>query len=234
MNRLSRLTLVFSILFAVFIVSPALFNKQFGPYPLMKTGDVIDVFTPLVLIPLYWAMFQVRREATSTPRETVVFLILAAFWAAGQGMHLSANSIGHLLEGAQESDVYTLTHFYDEVLSHYLWHIGLVGLAALLVYRQWQHPFTGEGSGLGLAVLAGLIYGVIYFMAIIEAATAPLGIPFAILVVVFTLVWGRKKLRQQPLLVFFFVACLVATLLFAAWAIYWGGLPQFSQVGIID
>jgi hypothetical protein len=234
MNRLSRLTLVFSILFAVFIISPAFLNKQFGPYPLMKTGDVIDIFTPLVLIPLYWAMFQVGREATSTPRETVVFLILAASWVAGQGMHLSANSIGHLLEGMQESDVYTLTHFYDEVLSHYLWHFGLVGLSALLVYRQWRHPFTGEHSGLGLTVLGGLIHGLNYFITIIEAATAPLGVPFAILVVAFTLVWGRKKLRQQPLLTFFLVTCLVATVLFAAWAIYWGGLPEFSEVGIID
>ena len=58
--------------------------------------------------------------------------------------------------------------------------------------------------------------------------------PFAALVVLFTLVWGRKKLRQQPLLPFFLVAYLVATLFFAGWAIYWGGLPEFSEVGIID
>jgi hypothetical protein len=56
-NRLSRLTLVFSITFAVLIISPAFLNRQFGPYPLMKTGDVIDLFTPLILIPLYWLLF---------------------------------------------------------------------------------------------------------------------------------------------------------------------------------
>ena len=74
MNRLSRLTLVFSITFAVLIISPAFLNKQFGPYPLMKTGDVIDLFTPLILIPLYWILFQVSREKTPGPGETIVFL----------------------------------------------------------------------------------------------------------------------------------------------------------------
>jgi len=234
MNRLSRLTLVFSILFAVLIISPAFFNKQFGSYPLMKVGDVIDLFTPLILIPLYWLLFQVSGEKRPSLGETIVFLVLVAFWVEGQGMHLSANSIGHLLKEMKGSDVYILTSFYDEFLSHYLWHFGLVGLSALVIYRQWQHPFVGERSGLGLESLAGFIHGFNYFVTVVEARTAPLGVPFAILVTIFTLVWGRKKLRQQPLLTFFFVAYLVATILFAGWAIYWGGLVEFSEVGIID
>ena len=61
-----------------------------------------------------------------------------------------------------------------------------------------------------------------------------LGVPFAILITIFTLAWGRKKLRQQPLLIFFFVAYLVATILFAGWAIYWGGLPEFGKVWGLD
>jgi hypothetical protein len=32
---------------------------------------------------------------------------------------------------------------------------------------------------------------------------------------------------------FFFVACLVAALLFTAWGLYWGGFPQFSEVGLV-
>lgn len=234
MKRLSHLTLLFSILFAVLIISPAFLNRQFGPYPLMKVGDVIDLFTPLILIPLYWVLFQVSEEKTPSPAETIVFLVLAAFWVEGQGMHLSANSIGHLLKEMKGSDVYILTSFYDEFLSHYLWHFGLVGLSALVIYRQWRHPFVGERSGLGLESLAGFIHGFNYFVTVVEARTAPLGVPFAILVTIFTLVWGREKLRQQPLLAFFFVAYLVATILFAVWAIYWGGLPEFSKVGIID
>ncbi len=49
----------------------------------------------------------------------------------------------------------------------------------------------------------------------------------------FPLVWGRGKLRQQPILAFFFVAYVVAILFFLRWGLYWGGLPEFSKVGII-
>jgi hypothetical protein len=209
MQRLARLTLIFAILFAVFIVSPAFLSKQFALYPLMKNGDVFDLLTPLVLIPIYWLLFQISRDSKPSQNETIVFLI------AG-------------------SDVETLTRFYDEVLSHYLWHVGLVGLSALLIYRQWKNPFVNERSGLGFAIAAGIIHGFNYFIAVVEAATAPLGVPFALLVVIFALVWGRGKLRQQPILAFFFVTYLVATLLFLGWGLYWGGLPEFSKVGIID
>jgi hypothetical protein len=51
--------------------------------------------------------------------------------------------------------------------------------------------------------------------------------------VLFTLVWGRTHLEQKPLLAFFFVSCLVAALFFTGWGIYWGGFPQFSEVGLI-
>jgi hypothetical protein len=68
----------------------------------------------------------------------------------------------------------------------------------------------------------------------VEAATVPLGFPFAGLVVILTLVWGRHQLRQQPILAFFFIAYLVATLLFIGWGLYWGGFPQFSEVGLIE
>lgn len=234
MNRLSRLVLIFSICFAVLFISPAIFRKQFGPYPLMKNGDVIDLFTPLILIPLYWLLYQLGHDKAPNLSESVVFLVLAAFWVEGQGMHLSANSIGFLLREMTGSDASLLTYFYDEVLSHYLWHLGVMGLSSLLIFRQWQNPFIGGRAALGLESLAGVIHGFTFFLIVVEAGTAPLGIPFAILVTLFGLVWGRKKLRQQPLLAFFFVTYLVATILFAGWAVYWGGLPQFSEVGIID
>ena len=91
-------------------------------------------------------------------------------------------------------------------------------------YMLWEDPL----------VLAGIIHGFTLFILIIEGGTAPLGVPFAVLVTLLGLIWGWKRFRQQPLLVFFFVACLVATLLFAGWGVYWGGLPEFSEVGIID
>ena len=148
-------------------------------------------------------------------------------------MHLAANSISHLMEEMKHSDAYMLTHFYDETLSHYLWHVGIVGLSALLLYRQWRNPFPGTGATMRLTSAAGAIYGATFFGVIVEAGTAPLGIPFAVLVGIFGLAAGRRQWKSQPILTFFLVRSLVSLVLFAAWAIYWGGLPQFSEVGLI-
>lgn len=234
MQRLARLTLIFAILFAVLIIAPAFLSDRFTSYPLMKSGDVLDLLTPLVLIPLYWLLFQIHPHRPPSSKEMLVFLILAVLWVQGQGMHLVANSIGHLTPPYFGSEIEQLTHFYDEILSHYIWHFGLIGLSALLIYRQWQNPFFKESSSLRFEMMAGIIHGFIYFIDVVESATTILGVPFAAGIVLFTSVWGRKHLRQQPILAFFFVSYSLACLFFLGWGLYWGGLPEFSKVGIID
>ena len=234
MQRLARLTLIFAILFAVFIIAPAFLNGRFEPYPLMKNGDALDLLTPLVLIPLYWLLFQIHPHCPPSQKQILIFLIFTALWIQGQGMHLVANSTGHLIAADSGSEVKQLTHFYDEVLSHYIWHFGMIGLSALLIYRQWQNPFIKHSSGLRLEITAGIVHGFNYFVSVVESATTISGVPFAVGVVLFTLVGGRQHLRQQPILAFFFVSYSIACLFFLGWGIYWGGLPEFSQVGIID
>ena len=157
------------------------------------------------------------------------FLIFAALWVQGQGMHLVANSIGHLIAVDSGSEIEQLTHFYDEILSHYIWHFGLIGLSALLIYRQWQNPFTKQRSRLKFEITAGVVHGFNYFIDVVESATTVLGVPFAVGVVLFGLIWGRRHLRQQPILAFFFVSYSIACLFFLGWGIYWGGLPEFSE-----
>jgi hypothetical protein len=234
MKRLSIITLVFSVAFLVMFMAPPFLNEQFGIYPLMQVGDVFDIFTPLILILLYWLVFRLNTDKAPGLTATLIFLLFVAFWVTGQGMHLAANSIGHLLKGMEGSDLYNLTYFYDEVLSHYLWHFGIFGLSIVIIFQQWRNPFTEGQSASWLPISAGIIHGFTLFVIIIEAGTAPLGVTFTILMAVFSLIWGRRRFSQQPLLLFFFIACLVAILLFAGWAIYWQGLPEFSEVGIID
>ena len=234
MKRLSVIILVFAVVFTGLFMAPAFLSKQLSFYPLMKAGDLLDVFTPLILIPLYWLLFRLDADKAPSLKENLLFMLVAALWVEGQGMHLAANSIGHLLKGAEGSDFYRLTNFYDEVLSHYLWHLSIIGLAALIVFRQWRNPFA-EVQGISWQTIsAGVIHGFTYFIIIIEGATTPLGVPFAVLLTLFGLIWGRKRFSRQPLLFFFFIASFVATLFFVGWGIYWQGLPEFSQVGIID
>jgi hypothetical protein len=226
------LTLLFSILFALFILLPGVLGQEFGPYTLMKNSDVFDLLTPLVLIPLYWLLFELWPGNTPNRKETTVFLLLAVLWVDGHGMHLSANSIGHLLESMKGSDVHKLTYFYDENLSHYIWHLGVLGLSVLLLYRQWRHPFVRERGGVAWGVAAGIFYGITLFLATLEGNTLLMGIPFAIALTIWVLVRGRAHLKEQPLLFFFFVGHLVTLLALVSWFIYWGDLRTPCEAGL--
>ena len=229
MQRLANLTLAFAFLFATLILAPAFLDWQFGPYPLIKFGDVLDLFTALILFPFYWLLLQLRPNQLPKQNQMIAFMILVGVWALGQGMHLSANSIGHLLSSTSGHDLQTLTHFYDEVLSHYLWHAGIVGLSGLLIYRQWKHPFLENSAGVSRIVIAGILYGITYASAIMEGGTAPLGVSFAMIATLVILLRARNNLKHEPLVMFFLVAYLLASIIFLIWATYWSlNCGQFS------
>lgn len=240
MNRLSLLSLIFALASVVFLLLLVFLRIPFPPYPLMSWQDAIDILTPLVLIPLYWLMFKYASGTPSSTLQEVAFMLLAALLASGHGMHLAANSIDNLIGYLAESGVidihgthiYTLTYFYDELLSHYLRDIGLLLLPVLLIYREWFEP-AGERTTWWAAILAGVLYGFTICLVTLEGNTVILGLTFVVLVVLFTLLWGRGRLGGQPLLAFFFSTCLFALLLFAAWGLYWGGFPPPSAVGLI-
>ena len=81
-------------------------------------------------------------------------------------------------------------------------------------------------------IVAALIYGIVYFIIVIEAGTVPLGLPFAIILSIVGLM-RRKDLRQQPITLFFVAAHGLALILFVIWFVRWGGFPQFSELGLI-
>jgi len=239
-KQLSLLTLVFAVLSIVFFLLLIFFRIPLALYPLMSYQDALDILTPLVLIPIYWLLFKYAATDESNPVEEIAFMVLAAIWVQGQGLHLSANSINNLAETLAKKQViditstsiYQLTYFYDEHLSHYMWHFGILGLAALLIYREWRRP-AGISTTWWATALAGLIYGFTYFCIFLEGQTVVLGLPFAIVISLLTLIWGRKRLVRQPILAFFFITCLLAVLLYGGWGLYWGGFPEFSDVGLI-
>lgn len=233
MNRVSRLALVFAVAFTVFALTPAFLNSQFGPYPLTKVGDWFDLLTPAVMLPLYWLLLQGGLEVTTGRRVTLIFLVLAAVWGQAQGMHLVGNAIGHLLSES-DGDVYTLTHFFDEVLSHLLWYGAVMGLAGLIFWRQWRNPLVGQRPVAGLEIGAGILHGLVFFIIIVEGASTWLGIPFAVVMTLAGFLGARRWWKERPGLLFWSVAFLVALVCFAGWAAYWGGLPEFSKVGIIE
>jgi hypothetical protein len=239
MNKISLLTLVFAFFSAVFFLLLIFFRIPLPFYPLMSYQDALDLLTPVVLIPLYWLMFRYTGGEKSSLGQEIAFMILAALWVEGQGMHLAANSIDNLIEGLARqqvidilgTEIYQLTYFLDEHLSHYLWHIGVMGLAALLMYMDWKRT-EGIATQWWAAILAGLIYGFTLFCIFLEGQTVALGLPFILVVTLLGLFWWRRQMAHKPVLAFFFLSCLVATVFFIGWGLYWGGFPQFTEVGL--
>ena len=228
----SSLILVFALAFAFFILAPPFLGQPFPIYPDMHWADVLDVLTPLVLIPLYWLLFTDSGRLRRTLNAVVTFLVLAALWTEGQGMHLSANSINNLL-GEGSTSLNQLVHFYDEVLSHYLWHIGVAGLSVLLVAVAWEPHSSTSRLPWAVIVPAAILYGFTYFAAINEGGTVPFGLPAAALIAIGLVAFRRRELRDYNLTAFFFWAYVVALLLFAIWGIWQGGFPEFTEAGLL-
>jgi hypothetical protein len=239
MKRASLLTLILAALSLVFGVILVFMRMKFPLYPLVSYQDVLSILPPLLFIPIYWLMFRQAGARTSSGQE-IAFMVLAALWVQGQGMHLSANAIDNLIESLARSqvlnitasDIYHLTYFFDEHLSHFMMHTGMLGLAALLIYREWRDPADAV-TAWGMVVPASLMFGFFNFCTFIEGQTVVLGLPGSLLVVSFAAIWGRKRLAHRPLLAFFFITFLLAFLLLAGWGLYWGGFPEFSQTGWI-
>jgi hypothetical protein len=230
MRGTARLLLAFAIAFAIFILGPPLLGQPFSLYPNMHWADILDLVTPLILIPLYWLLFTNLGNTRRSKAQTLVFLTLAALWVEGQAMHLAANSISNLL-GSGMTDVHHLVHFYDEVLSHYFWHIAIVGLSLQLLVIAT--PVKPRLTRWALITPAGVLYGLTCFLAFTEGATVPFGYPAASLIVFGLLVGRRKFIRIDNLTAFFFVGYLLAVVLFTGWGLYWGSFPEFSEVGLL-
>ena len=233
---LSALTLIFALLSVVFFLLLIFLRVPFPLYPLMSYQDAFDLLTPLVLIPIYWLLYKKVTCNRSTQRSELGFMVLAGFWAAGQGMHLSANSIDNLIGNLAKqaaiditgTQIFSLTYFYDEYLSHYLWHIGVIGLAGLLIVESWRRP-ADELTDWRLVVPGAVLYGFLLFSIFLEGNTLPIGLPFVGLVTLGGLIAGRAKLRARPVLAFFFASCLLSLLMIAAWWLYWGCLPPILE-----
>jgi hypothetical protein len=231
------LILLFALAFALFILGPAVLGQPFPGYPLMSWGDLLDIATPLALMPLYWVLFTDAGRVHRTLALALAFAVLAALWAEGHGIHLSANSIDNLLgrgsAGASAPEVHTLVHFYDEVLAHYLWHLGIISMSILLLAAPVGVGEVASAPRWGIITVSAVAYGFTYFAAVEEGGTVPLGLPAAFLIVVWLLFRKRAAIRTQNLVAFFFLAYAFALLLFVAWFARWGGFPQFSDLGLI-
>lgn len=203
---------------AVFALAVAIFHHT--PSVGGSVGDWIDLATPFVVLAAASAMLVVLG---AWGPSLGVAVAAAVAYVDGHGIHLAANSIrAEGLTGEAERVAY----FWDERFSHWEWHVGLLGLlVAFCLAEPWARPAVRAAPVAG--ALVTLLLGATLFTSTVEGQTWWLLPPAAALFGVWAFASPRPVLR----------ACaggvVVAALLLAGWAVWHGGVPEFSDLGWI-
>lgn len=240
MSKSSRHLLAFAFSYAVLIILPSYLTTR--PQTASPTlGDLLDLMTPLVLLPLYVLACRdllPRRSLLLIPWDWAAWLLLVGglLFVEGHSLHLSANSISHLLQPLRITESSRLTYLYDEILSHHIWHAGTFGLALGAILLQLQFPLENPLNDLGVVRLAGGVFGATFGLSAIEGQTGPLSTAMAALVTGFLLLIRRRQItsNRHPFLVFYAVTFPTMLGVIGVWFLLNGlHLPEFSELGLL-
>jgi hypothetical protein len=202
----------FAAAFAVFQHVPSAFGDA---------GDYVDLATPFAVVGTTALALASLRAA---PAALALALLAGVLYIDGHGIHLAANSIGHEELTGEAEDV---THFWDETFGHFWWHLGwMLLIGAIGAAEAFGRAARGvRPRSVWAAGATILLLGVTLFTSTVEGGTWWLALGAAAVIVV----WAA--LAPRPLLATLAGAFLLAALLIAIWAIWQGGMPQFSEVG---
>lgn len=184
-------------------------------------GDVVDLATPFAVV---GTATLVLASLRAPPAALALALLAGVLYVDGHGIHLAANSIGH---EALSGDAEDVTHFWDETFGHIKWHLGWLLLVAAVAaaealgrtprgLRPRSYPLAGATIALlGFTLFTSTVEGGTWWLVV--GATAGFVV--------------SAVLAPRPLLATAAAAFVLASLLMAGWAIWQGGMPQFSEVG---
>ncbi len=206
-ERRDRAFLAFAAVFFVFHQLPSILFTD-------RVEAAVDVLTPFVVAAATVAVML----ALGAPRGPVVAAVFAGvLYVHGHGVHLAANSIHN--EGAQGNLVY----FWDERFSHIEAVLGWFGLVAAFCFAERVAPRSVSTSP-ALLALAALVLGWTFFTSTVEGQTWWLELPATVL-------FAITALRApRPLVCTAAGAFAVGAALIAVWAIWHGGVPEFSAL----
>ncbi len=235
-DQLAAALLAYAVVLAAFLLVPPYLKASVGPPAAFTLQEAADLVTPLVVIPLAWLVFELAGGFGR--RWLAAFLVIAALWVEGQGIHLAANAIGDAFPHDGAAAFYQtvpgdLDLWLDETLSHWMWHVAWVALSVLVLAaatRAEVPPMDRLGA---TAAVAGFVHGATFFVVSVEGVTTLLGIPASILILAWCMLAGRRGLARQPVVTFFLVATVVTLLGYVGWgALNHWTLPEFSKVGL--
>ena len=205
--RPDRAFLAFAATFFVF--------HQFPSILLSDRGEAaVDVLTPFVVVLVTVAVLL----SLGAPRGPALAALAAgSLYVHGHGVHLAANSIHN--DGVETDLVY----FWDERFSHIESVLGWFGLVAAICLAERASARRSDGSP-ALLSLAAVVLGWSFFTSTVEGQTWWLELPAAVLFIVWALRAPRPILRASA------GAFALGAALIVVWAIWHGGVPEFSDL----
>jgi hypothetical protein len=205
--RADRAFLVFAAVFFVFHQLPSVLFTD-------RVEAAVDVLTPFAVAASTVAVM----VALGASRGPILAAVAAGvLYVHGHGVHLSANSIHN--EGLDDPVVY----FWDERFSHVEAVLGWFGLVAVFCLAERRSP-RSAGTSPRVLGAAALILGWTFFTSTVEGQTWWLELPAAALFGVWALRAPRPLLRAAA------GAFAVGAVLIAVWAVWHGGVPEFSDL----
>ena len=182
----------------------------------LNLGIVIDTWTPLAVIGTAAAVLLAERP----PRIALLVGFLAALaYVDGHGIHLAANAINGAHPTGEAAE---RTEFWDERYGHIQWHLGWFGLLLAFCLAERAGPVLPLDRKLSAVAVVAL--GFTLFTSTVEGQTWPLMLAAAALFGVWAAV------ARRPLLTSCAAAFALAAALVGVWAIWQGGVPEFTDV----
>jgi hypothetical protein len=236
-NSLSNWLFLFGMAYVFMHAMPSFLTHDVKN--LLTAGDLLNFFTPFVIIPLVWKIYFILRHnlrAISEQKIRAVWILLlfsSILYVNGQGMNLSANAIARHLGDMKDTPVFWLDYFFDETMGHIFWHSGMIGISLSFLFLATQSkPVAARWQTFAGAAC----YSFAYFTDAVEGQTVPLLFPSAVLILIWILFYRKKQARafsENPVMLFFLSGYAMAIMLFLIWWILQGGFPQFSELGWI-
>jgi hypothetical protein len=178
-----------------------------------RWADWVDLLVPYAVV---GSAAAVLASVRAGPRAWTLLVASGLLYTQGHGIHLAANSIANV----EPSDA---VHLWDETVGHWLWYGGLAGLVATLAYALDDVPWSRSIWG----AAGSVAFGLTIFTNSVEGGTVMLGLASGAVFVA----WGLRRRGRAPELLVPAYAVTIACLL--GWGLYWGGFPQFSELGWI-
>jgi hypothetical protein len=201
----------------VFVAAVAVFHHVPLVAGAIGIHDATDLVTPFVVVAAALATLLALR---APPRTLAVAFLGAILYVDGHGIHLSANAIN---SHPSSGEAATSAHFWDERFGHVWWHLGWFVLVGALALAESGRVTLSRRQ----TVAVVLLLGATFFTNTVEggdwwlelAATA-----------VFC-AWAVAA--RRPLLTALAGAFALGASLIGVWALWHGGVPQFSELGWI-